>query len=148
MFTFVEEGTANADSGWTLTTDNPITLGTTALVFTQFNGAGQITAGNGLSKTGNTLAVIAGNGIIADGSSTRVDPAVVVRKYAQLVGDNSATSIAVTHSLSTQDITVSIRDASTNLAVETDWTATSTSVCTFTFAVAPTTNQYRVVIHG
>jgi phage-related tail fiber protein len=56
-FTFVEEGTANADSGWVLTTDGTITLDTTALVFTQFSGAGQITAGAGLTKTGNTLDV-------------------------------------------------------------------------------------------
>lgn len=57
MFVFVEEGTANADSGWVLTTDNPITLGTTALSFTQFSGAGQITAGAGLTKTGSTIDV-------------------------------------------------------------------------------------------
>jgi phage-related tail fiber protein len=57
MFTFVEEGTANADSGWILTTDNPITLGTTNLTFAQFSGAGQIEAGAGLTKTGNTLDV-------------------------------------------------------------------------------------------
>jgi hypothetical protein len=62
-FTFVEEGTSNADSGWVLTTDGAITLGTTALVFTQFSGAGQITAGAGLTKTGNTLDVGAGTGI-------------------------------------------------------------------------------------
>lgn len=57
-FTFVEEGTANADSGWVLTNDGTITLGTTALTFTQFSGAGQITAGNGLTKTGNTIDVV------------------------------------------------------------------------------------------
>jgi len=57
MFTFVEEGTSQADSGWVLTTDSPITVGTTSLAFAQFSGAGQITAGNGLSKTGNTLDV-------------------------------------------------------------------------------------------
>ena len=57
VFVFVEEGTTNADSGWVLTTDNPITLGTTSLTFVQFSGAGQITAGHGLTKTGNTLAV-------------------------------------------------------------------------------------------
>jgi phage-related tail fiber protein len=57
MFTFVEQGTVNADSGWVLTTDNPITLGTTNLTFTQFSGAGQISAGAGLTKTGNTLDV-------------------------------------------------------------------------------------------
>lgn len=58
MFTFVEEGTANGDSGWVLTTNNPITLGTTPLVFTQFSGAGQVDAGAGLTKTGNTLNVV------------------------------------------------------------------------------------------
>lgn len=63
MFTFVEQGTINADSGWVLSTPNPITLGTTALTFTQFSGAGQITAGAGLTKTGNTLDVGAGTGI-------------------------------------------------------------------------------------
>ena len=57
MFVFVEEGTTNADSGWVLTTDGTITLNTTALSFTQFSGAGQITAGAGLTKTGNTLDV-------------------------------------------------------------------------------------------
>jgi phage-related tail fiber protein len=63
IFTFVEEGTANADTGWVLTTNNPITLGTTPLAFTQFSGAGQITAGGGLTKTGNSLDVGAGTGI-------------------------------------------------------------------------------------
>ena len=57
MFTFVEEGTTNADSGWVLTTDGAITVGTTALTFAQFSGAGQVVAGAGLTKTGNTLDV-------------------------------------------------------------------------------------------
>jgi hypothetical protein len=57
MYTFVSEGTTYADSSWVLTTNDPITLGTTALVFVQFSGAGQITAGAGLTKTGNTLDV-------------------------------------------------------------------------------------------
>lgn len=56
LFTFVSEGT-NADSGWYLVTNNPIVLGTTALLFVQFSGAGQITDGLGLLKTGNTLDV-------------------------------------------------------------------------------------------
>lgn len=57
MFVFVEEGTDNGDNGYVLTTDNPITLNTTALVFAQFSGAGQIVAGDGLTKSGNTLNV-------------------------------------------------------------------------------------------
>ena len=57
MFCFVEEGTVNGDNGFVLTTNDPITLDTTALTFTQFNGAGQIIAGDALSKSGNTLNV-------------------------------------------------------------------------------------------
>lgn len=56
-FCFVEEGVANADAGFVLSTNGPITLDTTALEFTQFSGAGQVTAGDALTKTGNTLDV-------------------------------------------------------------------------------------------
>ena len=57
-FTFTEEGTANADNGYVLSTNGAITLGTTAIAFEQFSGAGQIAAGNGLTKTGNTIDVV------------------------------------------------------------------------------------------
>lgn len=63
-FVFVTEGTANADSGWVLTTNDPIVIGGasgTALAFAQFSGAGQITAGAGLTKTGNTIDVVTAN---------------------------------------------------------------------------------------
>ena len=53
---FVLEGTS-ADTLWVLTTDAPLTVGTTALTWTQFNSAGDIVGGNGLTKTGNTLDV-------------------------------------------------------------------------------------------
>lgn len=58
LFTFVSEGSVNADSGWVLTTNDTITLGTTNLAFAQFSGAGQITAGNGLTKNGSTIDVV------------------------------------------------------------------------------------------
>ncbi len=57
LFTFVEEGTANGDAGFVLATNGSITVGSTALLFTQFSGTGQITAGDGLSKSGSTLNV-------------------------------------------------------------------------------------------
>ena len=57
MFIFVEEGTVGGDNGFVLTTDAPITLDTTSLTFTQFSGAGQVIAGDALSKSGNTLNV-------------------------------------------------------------------------------------------
>jgi Phage tail fibre repeat len=58
MFTFISEGDVNADSGWVLTANDTITLGTTNLAFEQFSGAGQVVAGAGLTKGGNTLNVI------------------------------------------------------------------------------------------
>ena len=57
LFVFVEEGTVGGDNGFVLTTNDPITLDTTDLEFVQFSGAGQIIAGEGLSKSGNTLNV-------------------------------------------------------------------------------------------
>ena len=57
LFVFVEAGTVNADNGFVLTTDGSITVGSTSLSFVQFSGAGQITAGDALTKTGNQLDV-------------------------------------------------------------------------------------------
>ena len=59
---FVKEGTDNADQGFVQTSEIA-TLGTDNVVFVQFTGLGQITAGDGLEKSGNTLSVSVGNGI-------------------------------------------------------------------------------------
>lgn len=56
-FTFVEQGTTLADTGWVCTSDQGGTLGTTAVTFTQFSGAGTYTAGNGLSLSGGSFSV-------------------------------------------------------------------------------------------
>lgn len=56
-FTFVEEGTVNDNSGWVCTSPAGGTLGVTAVTWEQFSGAGQITAGAGMFKSGNTLNV-------------------------------------------------------------------------------------------
>ena len=63
-FIFVEEGTANGDNGYVFTHTGAPTFGTTALDVTQFSGAGQITAGAALSKTGNQLDVEVDNSSI------------------------------------------------------------------------------------
>lgn len=66
--------------------------------------------------------------------------------YAANVGDGVATSFALTHGLGTRDVVVAIYDNSTYEEVITDVVLTSTSVVTVTFAVAPASNAYRVVI--
>jgi autotransporter-associated beta strand protein len=61
---FVERGDTQADSGWVLTNDGSVVVGTDVLNFTQFSGAGQITAGAALSKSGNQLNVQVDNATI------------------------------------------------------------------------------------
>ena len=86
VFTFVEEGTVNSDSGWVLTTDGTITLGSTNLTFVQFSGAGQIIAGGGLTKTGNTLDV----GGTANRITINADSIDIASTY---VGQSSITTL-------------------------------------------------------
>jgi len=74
-FFFVEKGTVNADNGFVMSQDTAITFGSTAITFSQFSGAGQITAGNGLAKTGDTLAVTTGTGITITADNVVIDTA-------------------------------------------------------------------------
>lgn len=56
-FFFVEQGSINDNTGWVCTANAGGTVGSTAVTFEQFSGAGQITAGNGMTKSGNTLNI-------------------------------------------------------------------------------------------
>ena len=56
-FVFVTDGNANGDNGYVFTHTGAPTFGTTSLDVAQFSGAGQITAGAALSKSGNTMDV-------------------------------------------------------------------------------------------
>ena len=85
-FTFVEEGTANADNGYVLTTNGTPTLGTTAITFEQFSGAGQISAGAGLTKTGNTIDVVG----TADKITVAANAVTIASTY---VGQSSITTL-------------------------------------------------------
>ena len=85
-FTFTEEGTANADNGYVLSTNGAITLGTTAISFDQFSGAGQISAGNGLTKTGNTIDVVG----TADKITVSADAITIASGY---IGQTSITTL-------------------------------------------------------
>jgi len=105
LFTFVEEGSAGADSGWVLSTNQPITLGTTALTFSQFSGAGQITAGAGMTKTGTTLDVVAADSgrivvnadsidLAATGVSASTYKSVTVDVYGRITAGTNPTTLA------------------------------------------------------
>lgn len=74
-FVFVESGSTNSDAGFTLTTDGSITVGTTELAFTQFSGAGSISAGTGLSKSGTTISadIKSNGGIVTESNELAVD---------------------------------------------------------------------------
>jgi len=129
----ITEGTTLADTQWRLVTNDPIVVGTTSLSFTQ------IGAGTSYSQ---------GTGISIGGSVISIDTTVVVRKYASTIGDNSATSIAVSHGLSTLDVQVQVYEVATGATVECDITRNSTSQVTLGFSVAPATNSLRVLVQG
>ena len=188
FFTFVEEGSLYGNTGWVLTTDNPITLDTTALTFTQFSGTGTFTAGSGLTLNGTEFSVdvtpssgsaslintggavevkvnttdgleVTANGVgINNGTGLTFSSGALVfdtangygvRKLAFSVGDGSATSYTVTHSLATRDVTVQLFDnASPYAQVEADVEHTDSNNLTIKFATAPTSDQYRVVVVG
>ena len=147
-FFFVQNGTVNDNTGWVIV-DKVTTIGTTPVVFYQFSGAGTYTAGNGLTLTGNVFSAVADTGILVSGSGIAINTAVVVTKYAANVGDGTATSYTITHNLGTKDVQVTVYDNSTPYAeVICDVQHTSTTAITLLFSVAPTSNQYRVVVQG
>ena len=128
-FFFVEEGTANADNGYVATHNGTPTLGSTNITFSQFSGAGQISAGSALTKTGNTLNVgvddttieVSGDAlqIKASGVGTNqiADTAVTAGKLATTL-DLSSNTITLPSSFTTnagtQTLTNKTIDASSN----------------------------------
>jgi hypothetical protein len=137
------EGTANGDKVWVLTTNDPITLDTTTLVYTQLGGSGSsYIAGNGLTLTGSTFDVVPGNGLSVAADSISVDASVVVRKYA---ADCAATTNpqTFTHGLGSDDVDVTVWEGTAMIFP--DITKGSGTVI-IDFGSAPTAAQYRVVV--
>jgi len=90
MFTFVEQGTVNADNGFVCTSNKgSAVVGTNNLAFAQFSGAGQITAGDGLDKSANTLSVDlkSNGGLVIESTEIAVDLAASSITGTLAVGD-------------------------------------------------------------
>ena len=142
----------------TYTASNGVVLNGTVFSFDPRTGYGLQTGASGaeikLATTSglnlsSDLAVGAGNGISVLTNTVAIDSTVVVSKYAANVGDGSATSYTITHNLGTRDVIVSVYEASGSYAeVICDVNHATTSTITLLFSVAPTLNQYRVVVHA
>lgn len=102
-FTFVEEGTTNADTGWVSTINAGGTLGVTAVSFVQFSSAGTYAAGDGLTLSGNTFNVGGTAGRITvsadaiDIASTYVGQSSITTLGTISTGVWSGTAIAVAY---------------------------------------------------
>ena len=102
-FVFVEEGT-NGDQGFVLTNNGTVTIGSTSLIFTQFSGAGNISAGNGLQQSGTTLSVLlpSGSGLAAGGAGLSIAPggvtdAMMAASSVDLATDTVTNALTVDH---------------------------------------------------
>lgn len=150
--TWVQEGTVNADTGWVLSTNAPITLNTTPLVFAQFTGLGDITAGTGLTKTGSTLNAIAGVGMVANADDLavlRTDAnGRVALRYSQTYGDTAATAFNIDHNLNSLSVITQCVEVATGAVVEPDIVVSTVNRVIITHATAPATNAYRVTVIG
>ena len=132
-FTFVEEGTTNADHGFAISSNGPLTVGTDAINWTQFSGTGSFTAGDGLVKDGNTINVnvvanrTAITGDAVDIASTYVGQASITTLGTITTGTWSATDVGIAHGgTNASDETT----ARTNLGVKTTAGAVTTSTST------------------
>ena len=159
-FTFVEQGTVNAESGWVCTADQGGTLNTTAVTWAQFSGAGQITAGAGLTKTGNTLDVGAGAGItvaadtitVAAGGVTDAMLATAKSGYYSSATHGAGTTITITqatHGLrASRGLIVQCQVDATGAVVLPDISVATNGDVTVTFGASQSANTIRTTVIG
>lgn len=145
----VRTGTTNAQQGFVVSGAGPFTIGTTAINWVQFTGVADITAGSGLTKTGNSLDVGAGTGVSVAADTVGIDTTLVARYKAFLIGDGAATSIVCNHALGNQWVSTTVIEAGTPFnTVLPNVQCTDANNVTIIFAVAPASNAYRVIVVG
>lgn len=137
-FTFIEQGTAYADTGWVCTSNAGGTLGTTPITWVQFAGVGSYTAGTGLTLTGTQFSIT--NTAVtaaAYGSATQVGTFTVNAQGQLTLASNTTVTPAVGSitGLGTGVATWLATPSSANLAAAvTDETGSGSLV----FATSPT----------
>jgi hypothetical protein len=110
-------------------------------------GAGTLSASVILAASASYLSTTSGLAV----DKVSLESVLVTDGFSKKVSANltgSATSYAITHNLGTRDVTVNVYDNATYETVETDIVRTDSNTVTVSFAVAPTSNAYRVVIVG
>lgn len=167
MAVFVTEGSTLADTGWVLTTNDAITLGSTSLAFAQFSGSG-VTAGAGLTISGSTIDVVSGNGGIVvnanDITLTAADASLSIGGSGIKVATGSSGQMMVSNGTLMQPTTISgdatingsgVVSLASNVIKEADIVTEETpsgtingSNTTFTLANTPTTGTVRLYLNG
>ena len=137
----IASGTEFKIAGTSVLTASTLGSGVTASSLTSL---GTITTG---VWQGTSVAVAKGGTGATTAAAARSNLGATT-KVTATIGDGSATAIAVTHSLSTDDVVVEVYDASSKETVICDVDRTSTAAVTLTFATAPSSNAYKVVIIG
>jgi hypothetical protein len=136
-FVFVSQGTINGDTGWTCTVDAGGTLGTTAVTWVQFSGAGTYTAGTGLTLTGTQFSITNVGTANTYGSATQT-PVLTTNAQGQVTSVTNTTitpAIGSVTGLGTGVATFLATPTSANLATAlTDETGSGALV----FATSPT----------
>jgi hypothetical protein len=107
-----------------------------------------ITAAVKLKSSNSYLSVTSGLNVDITALESKLVTDSFTKKVSANVGNASATSFAITHALGTRDVVVNVYDTATYDTVEVDVVRTSTTVVTVSFATAPSTDAYRVVIIG
>jgi hypothetical protein len=124
-----------------------ITAGS-GIVVTNGDGAIAIGAESASATNAGIVELATTAEALAGADTTRaVTPAgLAARSFVGTVGDGSATTINVSHGLSTRNVIVQLYDAATFDTVITDVVRTTSAVVTLTFATAPTSNAIKVLI--
>ena len=151
-FFFVEEGTANADNGYVATHNGTPTFGSTNIAFQQFSGAGQISAGDALTKTGNTIDVAVDDSSIETNSdalrvkalgitNAMLAGSIAASKLAGSIGNSKLSNSSITVGDGSNTTAVALGGTITYAAGEGIDVAESSGTITYSAELATTSNK-------